>query len=247
MAKGFNFIATTSVPVMACFLAASLGGVARAADKAQLTGFWNYNAKQSDDADQKVHAAQISNTTGVGDARGGGADPTAGTGGPGGGIGGGVGGGYPTIGGMGGGRGGMGGIGGGGMGRGSSRQGTRGPEVTSEEWDRLAANPKYLRIDQHSDQIVIGNDSDQTETFYPDGKKHEEKDVDGKKITTKGGWEKDSFIAETKLSRSQKIIETYRLSDDGKQLFVTTRFEDSALNGPVSIRRVYNAGKAPSH
>jgi hypothetical protein len=143
---------------------------------------------------------------------------------------------------MGGGRGGM-----GGMGRGSSRQGTRGPEVTSEEWDRLAANPKYLHIDQRSDQIVVSNDSDQTQTFYPDGKKHDDKDVDGKKITTKGGWEGDSFIAETKLSHSQKITETYRLSSDTKQLYVTTRFEDTALKGPVSIRRVYDAGKAPSH
>ena len=250
MAKCFNFIATKSIPVIACFLAASLGGVARATDKAQLTGYWSYNATQSDDADRKVREAQINNTMGVGDARGGGANPTAGTAAPGGGIGDGVGGGYPTIGGLGGGRGGMGGMGGmggGGMGRGSSRQGTRGPEVTSEEWDRLAANPKYLRIDQHSDQIAISNDSDQTQTFYPDGKKHDEKDVDGKKITTKGGWENDSFIAETKLSRSQKIIETYQPSDNGKQLFVTTRFEDSALNGPVSIRRVYDAGKAPSH
>ena len=253
MARIFSFTAKTAFPLAAVFLAASLGGVARAGDKAQLTGYWNYNAKQSDDADRKVHEAQISNTMGVGDARGGGANPTAGTTPPGGGIGDGVGGGYPTIGGLGGGRGGMGGmggmggIGGGGLGRPSSRQGTRGPEVTSEEWDRLAANPKYLHIEQNSSRIVISNDSDQTQTFYPDGKKHEEKDVDGKRITTKGGWDRESFVAETKLSRSQKIIETYQLSNDGKQLFVTTRFEDSALNGPVSIRRVYDAGKAPSH
>lgn len=246
MANTIRIAAKTAFPLAVFFLAASLGSVARAADKAQLTGYWSYNATQSDDADRKVHEAQINNTMGVDDARGGGANPTAGTAAPGGGIGDGVGGGYPTIGGLGGGRGGMGGMGGGGMGRGG-RQGTRGPEVTSEEWDRLAANPKYLRIDQHSDEIVINNDSDQTQTFYPDGKKHDEKDVDGKKITTKGGWENDNFVAETKLSRSQKIIETYRLSDNGKQLFVTTRFEDSALNGPVSIRRVYDAGKAPAH
>jgi hypothetical protein len=249
MAKIFSITAKAAIPLAVCFLAASLGGMARAKDKAQLTGYWNFNASASDDADQKVHEAQINNENGVTDSRGGSADPTAGTGGPGGGICGGVGGGYPTIGGMGGGRGGMGGmggIGGGGMGRGS-RQGTRGPEVTSEEWDRLAANPKYLHVDQRSDQIVVSNDSDQTQTFYPDGKKHEDKDVDGKKITTKGGWDSDSFIAETKLSRSQKITETYRLSDDGKQLFVTTRFEDTALKGPVTIRRVYDAGKAPSH
>jgi len=243
MAKGFNFKATTSIPVIACFLAASLGGVARAGDKVQLTGHWNYNAAQSDDASQKVHEAQVNNERGVNDAAGGGADPTAGTGYPGGG-------GYPgtmgpTIGGMGG-RGGMGGMGGpGGMGRGT-RQGTRGPEVASEEWDRLAANPKYLHIDQRADQIEVSNDTDQGQTFYPDGKKHDDKDVDGKKITTRSSWEGDAFVAETKLSRSQKITETYRLSSDGKQIYVTTRFEDSSLKGPILIRRVYNAEKTPA-
>ncbi len=126
---------------------------------------------------------------------------------------------------------------------GHGRQGTRSPEVTSEEWDRLAANPKYLQINQHSDQFVVSNDSDVSETFYPDGKKHDDKDVDGKKITTKAGWEDAAFVAETRMSHSQKITDTYRLSDDGKQLYVTTRFEDSSLNGPVTIRRVYDLGK----
>ena len=137
----------------------------------------------------------------------------------------------------------MGGMGGG-MGHG--RQGTRSPEVSSEDWDRLAANPKYLHIDQRSDQLEVSNDSDQGRTFYTDGKKHDDKDTDGKKISTKGSWEGDTFVAESKMNRSQKITDTYRLSSDGKQLFVTTRFEDSTLNGPVMIRRVYDAGKAPA-
>ncbi len=68
----------------------------------------------------------------------------------------------------------------------------------------------------------------------------------GKRSRPKANWEGDAFVAETKLSHSQKITETYRLSDDGKQLYVTTRFEDSSLNGPVSIRRVYDAWKTPA-
>jgi hypothetical protein len=240
MAKIISVIAKAAVPMAACILAAALAGVARAGEKPQLTGHWNYNAAQSDDADQKVHEAQVNNEHGINDGHGGAADPTAGTGYPGGGGGGGI---YPTIGGMGG-RGGMGGMGGG-MGHG--RQGTRGPEVTSEEWDRLAANPKYLHIEQHTDQIVVSNDSDVSQTFYTDGKKHDDKDVDGKKISTKANWEGEAFITETRLSRSQKITETYQLSDDGKQLDVTTRFEDTALNGPVTIRRVYNRGKMPAN
>ena len=240
MANILSLTAKATVPAAVLILAASLAGVARAGGKPQLSGHWNYNASQSDDADQKVHEAQINNEHGVNDAQGGGANPTGGAEYPGTSSGGG----YPVIGGMGG-RGGMGGMGGGG-GRGT-RQATRAPEVTSEEWDRLAANPKYLHIEQHSDQFVVSNDSDVGQTFYPDGKKHDDKDVDGKKITTKAGWEGDAFVAETRLSRSQKISETYRLSDDGKQLYVTTRFEDNSLNGPVTIRRVYDLGKGQSN
>ena len=64
MAKIFSFTAKAAFPFAACFLAASLAGVARAGDKAQLTGHWNFNQDQSDDADQKVHEAQINNQHG---------------------------------------------------------------------------------------------------------------------------------------------------------------------------------------
>jgi hypothetical protein len=244
MAKILGFTAKATFPVAACFLAASLMGVARAGDKAQLTGHWNFNQDQSDDAEQKVHEAQLNNQNRQNNGNGGGY-PGGGGGYPGGG------GGYPGGGGGIGGRGGMGGmggIGGGGMGRGG-RQGTanRGPAVSSEEWDRLADNPKYLRIDHRSDQVVVLTDSDQAQTFYPDGKKHDEKDSSGKKFTTKANWEGDSFIAETKLSHSQKLTQTFRVSQDGKQLYVVTRFEDSSLAGPVSIRRVYDLGKSATN
>ena len=62
------------------------------------------------------------------------------------------------------------------------RQANRGDSVSSQEWDRLAANPKYLRIDQRSDQVVVIDDSDHAQTFYPDGKKHDDKDADGKDL-----------------------------------------------------------------
>ncbi len=58
MAKVFSFTAKAAFPIAACFLAASLVAVARAEDKAQLTGHWNFNQDQSDDAEQKVQDAQ---------------------------------------------------------------------------------------------------------------------------------------------------------------------------------------------
>jgi hypothetical protein len=203
--------------------------VARAQDKAQLTGHWNFNKDQSDDAEQKMHDAQAN-------SRRSGGYPGSGGGYPGGG------------GGMGrGGMGGMGGMGGiGGMGRGRRGMGNPGSGVSSQEWSRLAENPKFLRIDQRSDQFVVIDDSDRAQTFYPDGKKHNDKDADGNKISTKASWEGGAFIAETKLPHSEKLTQTFRMSEDGKQLHVITRYEASSLNGSVSIRRVYDMGKAPA-
>jgi hypothetical protein len=223
-----------SIPVFACLVAASLVGVARAGDKAQLSGHWNFNADQSDDAQQKVHEAQQDSKINA-DQNG---NTYPGTGGqyP-------AGGGYP--GGVGVGRGGMGGVWGpgGGMGRPGHQSAANRAGVSSEEWDRLAENPKYLKIDQQSDQIVVTDDNNNAQTFYLDGKKHDDKDSSGKKVSTKSDWDGGILTAETRLSHSDKLTQTFRVSDDGKQLFVVTRFEDPTLAGPLSIRRVYDLRK----
>jgi hypothetical protein len=243
MRKVLSFTAKAGVAVAAGFLAASLVSVARAQDKTQLTGHWNFNQDQSDDAQIKVQEAQqnskINANTGAGGnyPGGGGGYPGGGGGYPGGG------GGYPGGGGMG--RGGMGGMGGGGgMGRGGRQATQSGSNISQEQWDRLQENPKYLRIDQRSDQIVVVDDSDRAKTFYPDGKKHDDKDAGGNKISTKASWEGGALIAETKMPHSQKLTETFRVSDDGKQLYVTSRFEAPSLAGTVSIRRVYDMAKS---
>jgi hypothetical protein len=237
----------TAMPFLACCLAAALVSVARAGDKAQLSGHWNFNPDQSDDAQQKVQEAQQNSANA---RRGGGGgypgNPGGGTYPGGGGIypgGGYPGGGYPVGGSIG--RGGLGGPMGGPMGGGIGRRGGMGNPsrgISSQEWEELAANPRHLSIHQHDDQVVISDDSNHTRTLYPDGKKHEEKDANGKKISTKTEWQGDALTAETRLGHSGKLTETYRLSPDGKQLFVVSRFDDSSLSGPLSIRRVYDLG-----
>jgi hypothetical protein len=221
MAKFFSFTAKAAGPIAVCFLASWLGVGARAQEKPQLAGHWIFNQDLSDDAEQKVHDAQANGRR----------SPNYGGGG-----------GYPGGGGMG--RGGM----GGGMGRGRGGGGMGNPSsgVSSQEWERLAENPKFLRIDQHSDQFVVIDDSDHAQTFYPDGKKHNDKDSDGNKITTKASWEGGALIAETKLPHSEKLTQTFRMSEDGKQLHVITVFEASSGNVSVRIRRVYDPGKAPT-
>ena len=112
--------------------------------------------------------------------------------------------------------------------------------MSSEDWDRLAETPKFLRVDHQDKQVVVADDSNRAQTFYPDGKKHDEKDVNGKKTTTKTEWQGDMLVAETKLDRSTKLTQSFRLSDDGKQLYVISRLENSSLQGPVTVRRVYD-------
>lgn len=219
------------IPFAACCLLALIG-VAHAGDKVQLSGSWNFNPDQSDDAQQKVQQAKQSSQT-----RSGGSYPGGGSGYPGGSYPGGGGGypggaGYPGGGGMG--RGGM----GGGTGRGG--MGNPGGGVSNQEWEQLATNPKYLNIAQHDDQILI-TDSDHTSTLYPDGKKHKATDENGNKISTKTEWQGDELIAETRTG-SGKLTDTYRVGSDGKQLIVISRYENSSLSGPLSIRRVYDLG-----
>jgi hypothetical protein len=243
MAERFSLEIKGAILMAVCCLLASLVSVARADDKSQLTGHWTFNQGQSDDAAQKVQDAQQNSRVRAGN------DPSTNPGGggtypgSGGGTYPGGGGGYP--GGMGrGGMGGMGGMGGPGGGMGRGRQGMGNHEtVSSEDWDRVASNPKYLRIDQRSDQVVVTDDSDHAQTFYPDGKKHDDKDADGKKVSTKTSWEGSVLVAETKLPHGEKLTETFRMSDDSKQLYVISRFEAPGLAGPVSIRRVYDLAK----
>ena len=225
-------------------LVVSLVAAARAADKTPLTGHWDFNLAQSDDASQKVQEAQQNDKARASNTDGtypGGTNPGSGGTYPGG-----VGGTYPGGGGYPGGigRGGIGGMGGG-MGR--PRQGpgmsNRGDAISSDEWDRLSANPKYLSIDQRSDQIVVTDESDHAQTFYLDGKKHDEKDADGRKVSTKASWEGAALVTETRLPHSERLTETFRASEDGKQLYVVTRFEAPSLAGPLSIRRVYDEAK----
>ena len=224
-----------AIPFAACCLLA-LVGVARAGDKTQLSGNWNLNPDQSDDAQRKVQEAQQNSQRGSA-GRGYPGGGSAGGGYPGGG---GIGGSYPGGGGMGGGMG-RGGMGGGGMGH-PGGVGNPGGGVSGQEWNQLATNPKSLTISQRDDQIVI-SDSEHTRTLYPDSKKHEEKDENGKKISTKTEWQGDELIAETKM-HSGKLTETYQVSSDGKQLIVVSRYDNSSLSGPLSIRRVYDMENA---
>ena len=240
MQRTNNLVLFGLISAAAILLAISLPRVARAGDsQPNLGGRWQFNKDQSDDAQQKITDAQSNQRT---SANSGGGYPGDGTGGgyPGGGTGGGYpggGGGWPGGGGMGGG-----GMGRGGMGRGrGQQQANRGSTVSAEDWDRVGQTSKLLQVDQKSGQLVVTDDSAHAQTYYLDGKKHDDKDDNGKKISsTKTEWQGDALVAETKLEHGTKLTQTFRLSDDRKQLTIVSRLENSSLQGPVTVRRVYD-------
>ncbi|HXP60738.1 MAG TPA: hypothetical protein VN829_09615 [Dongiaceae bacterium] len=245
MQKIYNFALISLICGVVILLAIALPGVVRAGDgQPKLSGRWQFNKDQSDDAQQKITDAQSNQRT---TSNGGGGYPGGGGGGgsPGGGGGWPGGGGYP---GGGGGWPGGGGMGRGGMGRRGGQQGNRGSTVSAEDWDRLGQTPKLLQIDQKSGQLVVTDDSAHAQTYYLDGKKHDDKDDNGKKISsTKTDWQGNTLVAETKLDHGTKLTESFRVSDDGKELTVVSRLENSSLQGPVTIRRVYNImGQGPT-
>ncbi len=244
-----RFGSTTTLALwLGCGLAAglaTLSSVSFSENSPHLAGKWTFNQEQSDDAGQKVHEAeasvkQRSNDSGGGRPQGGG---YPGGGYPGGGY---PGGGYPGGGGIGypGGGIGVGPMGGGGMGRGRRREGgpAREQGVSQEDLERMAANPKMLRVEQSDKQITITDDSGEVKNLTADGKKHKETDSSGEKTSIKAKWEGDRLVTESKLGHSGKLTETYELSNDGKQLYITSRLDNSSLSAPLVIRRVYDRG-----
>jgi len=241
MQKMWAILPKGLVLAAAALAAISMPGVAGAGDnQPKLSGRWQFNKDQSDDAQQKISDAQHSERTTAtngggypgGGGGGGGGYPGGGGGWPGGG------GGYP---GGGGGWPGGGGMGRGGMGRRGGPGNRAGSTVSAEAWDRLGQDPKLLEVDQKPDQMVVTDDSGHAQTLYLDGKKHDDKDDNGKKVsTTKTEWQGDTLEAETKLDHGTRLTQSFRLSDDGRQLTVVSRLENSSLQGPVTIRRVYD-------
>jgi hypothetical protein len=232
---------------LGCLGAALAGsaGVALASDKSdkadapRLAGKWTFNESQSDNAKQKIQEAeqnsQVSQRGSGGSYPSGGGYPGTdypGGGNPGGG--GGIGMGRGGIG-MGGG-----GMGRGGMGRGPSGRAAQDGAINGEDMDTLATDPKALTIDQNEKQVSVTDDTDHTENLYPDGKKHKGDDTSGDKTGIKTHWNGNRLVSESKLGHSGKLTETYELSPDGKQLYVTSELDSSHLTGPLIIRRVYD-------
>jgi hypothetical protein len=107
-----------------------------------------------------------------------------------------------------------------------------------EEWRKQITlaleSPKTLLITQSGGETTIREThvGERTRTFYTDGRKSEKSDVEVKV--------KNSQLLIKTSTGGPKIVETYELSADGKQLIVIVKVE-RMMGGGMSLRRVYDA------
>ena len=181
---------------------------------AALIGTWKLNADQSENFHDKMRQAR------GGERPGGG-----GRGGPGGGYGGGMGG---RGGGMGGPGGGMrGGPGGG------------GPDGGRESMRRLAEPSETLTVKTEGEAILVADDMGTVRRIHPDGRAMKTDNGEGE---VRASWKGAELVVETVPARGPRHRETYALSPDGRQLFVTLHLEPR-MGGAVDVKRVYDAAR----
>ena len=207
-------------PALTAGLALLVAGVplrpaASAAETARpsLSGRWQLNARDSEDAREKLRQA------------GGGRR------GPGGGLGGGErgpGGGGPRGGGP------RGGFGGGGR-RGGGPGGGRDGGGPREAMRAVFEAPAEITITHTSAEIALLEKDGRLRALHPDGKGY--KDSAGAEVKTR--WDDARLIVETRPERGPKVVETFALETEPRRLLVNVQLETPS-GTPVTVRRVYD-------
>ena len=104
------------------------------------------------------------------------------------------------------------------------------------------AGGSFLRIDQRPDEMIIQNGVT-TRSFTPGVKSVVS--VSSGVADQSSGWKGKDYLVEIKPQVGPRILERYRLSDDGKQLTQTINISSEGRVPAVSVTRVYTAGGTP--
>jgi hypothetical protein len=182
-------------------------------ERPNLSGTWQFNAEQSDDMREKMREAG------------------RGRGGPGGG--GGMG-----RGGFGGGR--RGGFGGGGRGGFGGRPSGEGADAEARRGRMAFLPPSELTITQEAAEIHIVEKDSGDLHLVPDGKTHKTENGNGE---VKASWSDEQLVVESKRDNGRKNRQSFGVSQDGKQMFVTVQF-DTPFGDSIKVRRVYDRAPA---
>jgi len=207
----------SSVLVVIAWLLAVWPGAARSVhaqgDKsAALTGAWTLNKDLSDSPQNR---AEDDREDGARSRRSGGGGRGGGRGGFGGG-----------------GRGGFGG--GGGGGRAAGRDPEQVARVRTATRDIM--NPSdHLTIVQTDSMIIITGSDGRTARLSPDGKKVKDEST---KLEWKTKWDGAKLVSEISGLPSGKILETYSVDPEHRQLHIAIHLDDSRR--PMTVNRVYD-------
>jgi hypothetical protein len=136
-------------------------------------------------------------------------------------------------------RGGMGGPGGGGssMGGPGGGMGGRGGEG-SGSGEVMGQGLTRLEIRHEEPRLLVIDADDRDRTIYTDGRKVK-RDSERGLVEVQAKWKKDKLVVERKQGRGGTLKETYELSPNGDQLYVTTKM--GGRMGSMKFRRVYDA------
>jgi hypothetical protein len=106
--------------------------------------------------------------------------------------------------------------------------------------------PETLDISQHDNTVEVvesgAGGGSRTRSFVANGEAVESDNGRGKSQTS-AQWEGKSLVVTTVRERGGRSTETYNLSEDGNQLFVTVKIESDRMPEPISFRRVYDKTK----
>ncbi|HMD30664.1 MAG TPA: hypothetical protein VKG84_02060 [Candidatus Acidoferrales bacterium] len=187
--------------------------------KPTIFGSWKFNRDESDDARQKLQAAQ--QAAGGGQTRNG--NPRVGVGG--GGWPGGGGGGYPGGGG-----------GGGGYGRHPS------DSYSDADIGRMGdlLNPSYsLVVVPKENEVELSDEQDRKRAIYTDGRKVQKATSDSfRELDAK--WDGDRLVTTEDGPHNGKIERILAPADGGAQLYETFRVVDSKSNATLVVRYVFD-------
>ena len=94
-----------------------------------------------------------------------------------------------------------------------------------------------LTLVQTESSLMVTSDTGQTRTLQLDGTSVTE-NLGGREIETTTTWDGEKIVSEMRPDQGPTILNTYELSPEGHELFVTS--DIATPRGTVTIRRVYD-------
>lgn len=129
--------------------------------------------------------------------------------------------------------------GGGGLGRGGTGEGV-GRDGIQERLKAMTERIQSIEIDHREPQLELRFADGHERTIYTDGRTSED-DFESGIFEAKGKWKSGSQVfVKAESSYGGKLTETYELSENGQQLYVTTKIEGDGRRPNLTFRRVYD-------